>query len=117
MAHAAAAVSAKARYDRGAWPSKLVKRASSGAVAIAHVQLARVAADFVTAYPHVTLEVIAEDRKVDPVEDNYDLVIRIDPDHNERLVGRRILEDERLLVTSPDIAIPSRPGRRTPPFP
>ena len=48
------------------------------------------------------LEIVAEDRKVDPVEDNYDLVIRINPDPDERLVGRRIREDERLLVAAPD---------------
>jgi DNA-binding transcriptional LysR family regulator len=78
----------------------------SAPIVFAHVLLARVAADFVAAYPHVALEIVAEDRKVDPVEDNYDLVIRINPDPDERLVGRRILEDERLLVASPDISIP-----------
>ena len=76
----------------------------SAPVVLAHVLLPRVAADFVQAYPHVTLEIIAEDRKVDPVEDNYDLVIRINPDPDERLVGRRMLEDERLLVALPDLA-------------
>lgn len=73
----------------------------SAPIVFAHVMLPRVAADFVQSYPHVALEIVAEDRKVDPVEDNYDLVIRIDPDPDERLVGRRILEDERLLVASP----------------
>lgn len=75
----------------------------SAPIVFAHVMLPRVAADFVQAYPHVALEIVAEDRKVDPVEDNYDLVIRIDPDPDERLVGRRILEDERLLVASPEM--------------
>jgi DNA-binding transcriptional LysR family regulator len=78
----------------------------SAPIVFAHVLLARVAADFVEAYPQVALEIVAEDRKVDPVEDNYDLVIRIDPHPDERLVGRRILEDERLLVASPDIPNP-----------
>jgi DNA-binding transcriptional LysR family regulator len=78
----------------------------SAAIVFAHVMLPRVAADFVKAYPHVALEIVAEDRKVDPVEDNYDLVIRINPDPDERLVGRRILEDERLLVASPQIPNP-----------
>jgi DNA-binding transcriptional LysR family regulator len=78
----------------------------SAAIVFAHVMLPRVAADFVEAYPHVALEIVAEDRKVDPVEDNYDLVIRINPDPDERLVGRRILEDERLLVASPQMPNP-----------
>ncbi|TPG43785.1 LysR family transcriptional regulator [Sphingomonas koreensis] len=81
----------------------------SAPIVLAHVLLPRVAADFVQAYPQVTLEIVAEDRKVDPVEDNYDLVIRIDPDADERLVGRRILEDERLLVASPDLPNPLLP--------
>jgi DNA-binding transcriptional LysR family regulator len=78
----------------------------SAPVVFAHVMLPRVAADFVQAYPQVTLEIVAEDRKVDPVEDNYDLVIRINPDLDERLVGRCILEDERLLVAAPDMPNP-----------
>jgi DNA-binding transcriptional LysR family regulator len=82
----------------------------SAPVVFAHVLLARVAVGFVATYPHVTLEVVAEDRKVDPVQDNYDLVIRINPDPDERLVGRRILEDERLLVASPDIPNPLPTG-------
>jgi DNA-binding transcriptional LysR family regulator len=78
----------------------------SAPIVFAHVMLPRVAADFVQAYPHVALEIVTEDRKVDPVEDNYDLVIRINPDPDERLVGRRILEDERLLVASPQMPNP-----------
>jgi DNA-binding transcriptional LysR family regulator len=82
----------------------------SAPIVFAHVLLARVAADFVAAYPQVALEIVAEDRKVDPVEDNYDLVIRINPDPDERLVGRRILEDERLLVATPTLPNPFLSG-------
>lgn len=78
----------------------------SAPLVLAHVLLPRVAAAFVQAYPQVTIEIVAEDRKVDPVEDNYDLVIRINPDPDERLVGRRVLEDERVLVASPGIPNP-----------
>ena len=76
----------------------------SAPIVLAHVLLPKLATNFVAAYPHVDLEIIAEDRKVDPVDENYDLVIRIDPSPDERLVGRRILEDERLLVAPPGIA-------------
>jgi DNA-binding transcriptional LysR family regulator len=78
----------------------------SAPLVLAHVMLPRIAAEFVEAYPQVALEIVAEDRKVDPVEDNYDLVIRINPDPDERLVGRRILEDERLLVAAPGVPNP-----------
>lgn len=79
----------------------------SAPVVFAHVVLCQIAARFALAYPQVELEVIAEDRVSDPVEDGYDLVIRIDPSHDEQLVGRRILGDERLVVASPTMSIPS----------
>ena len=75
----------------------------SAPIVLAHVLLPKVAARFAAAYPRVTLEIVAEDRKVDPVEDDYDLVIRIDPSPDERLVGRRIMVDERLLVAPPGL--------------
>jgi DNA-binding transcriptional LysR family regulator len=43
---------------------------------------------------------------IDPVEDGFDLVIRVDPSHDDRLVGRRILDDQRLVVAHPDMAMP-----------
>lgn len=74
----------------------------SAPIVLAHVLLPAVAARFASAFPHVALEIVADDRKVDPLEDNYDVVIRVDPSADERLVGRRIFEDERLLVALPD---------------
>jgi hypothetical protein len=41
------------------------------------------------------------DREVDPAEDGYDVVIRVDPSADERRVGRRFLRDERLLAAPP----------------
>jgi len=79
----------------------------SAPVVIAHVALSAIGARFARAYPQVQLEIVAEDRMVDPVEDGYDLVIRINPGPDERLIGRRILNDERLLVASPAVPFPS----------
>lgn len=79
----------------------------SAPVVFAHVVLGRIAARFALAYPQVELEVIAEDRVVDPVEDGYDLVIRINPSRDEQLVGRRIFGDERLVVAAPAMSMPS----------
>jgi DNA-binding transcriptional LysR family regulator len=78
----------------------------SAPVVFAHVALPRIGARFALAYPEVQLEIVAEDRKVDPVEDGYDLVIRIDPSPDERLVGRRFLYDERLIVAPPGMPRP-----------
>jgi DNA-binding transcriptional LysR family regulator len=79
----------------------------SAPVVLAHVALSAIGARFARAYPQVQLEIVAEDRMVDPVEDGYDLVIRINPGPDERLIGRRILNDERLLVASPAVPFPS----------
>jgi DNA-binding transcriptional LysR family regulator len=79
----------------------------SAPVVLAHVALSAIGARFARAHPQVQLEIVAEDRMVDLVEDGYDLVIRINPTSDERLIGRRILNDERLLVASPAIPFPS----------
>ena len=76
-------------------------------IVLAHVAFGRIAARFALAHPDVQLEVVAEDRTVDPIEEGYDLLIRINPAPTERLVGRRILNDERLLVAPPSLP---RPG-------
>jgi DNA-binding transcriptional LysR family regulator len=78
----------------------------SAPMVLAHVVLGRISARFALAYPDVQLEIVADDRKVDPVEDGFDLVIRVDPSHDERLVGRRILDDQRLIVAHPDLVMP-----------
>ena len=80
----------------------------SAPVVIAHVAFGRIAARFALAYPEVQLEIVAEDRRVDPVEDGYDLVIRVDPSPDDRLVGRRFLNDERLIVAHPDLPQPRK---------
>jgi hypothetical protein len=51
----------------------------------------RVAKRFVQAYPQVALETVAEDRKVDPGEDNYDILI-LEARTSRRLKGARRLQ-------------------------
>lgn len=79
----------------------------SAPVVLAHVTLGQVAARFALAYPDVQLEIDADDRKRDPVEDGFDLVIRVNPSPDERLVGRRILDDQRWVVAHPQISMPA----------
>jgi DNA-binding transcriptional LysR family regulator len=64
-------------------------------------------------YPEVRLEVTTEDRPVDMVEEGYDLVIRVNPDPDETLVGRAFMRDRLVVVASPDLAGP----RMVRPFP
>ncbi len=75
----------------------------------AQIALGRIAARFALAYPEVRLEIVAEDRLVDPVDEGYDVVIRVDPAADQLLVGRPFLRDERLVVAPPGMACPAHP--------
>jgi len=79
----------------------------SAPIVLAHAALGRIGARFAAAYPEVQLEIVADDRKVDPVEDGFDLVIRIDPSPDDRLVGRMFLTDQRWIVAHPDMPRPA----------
>ncbi|MEC4594984.1 MULTISPECIES: LysR family transcriptional regulator [Nitrospirillum] len=68
--------------------------------------MGRIAAGFALKYPDVRLEVTTEDRPVDMVEEGYDLVIRVNPDPDESLVGRSFLRDRLVVVASPHLARP-----------
>jgi DNA-binding transcriptional LysR family regulator len=69
--------------------------------------MGKLAGAFALKYPEVRLEVTTEDRAVDMVEEGYDLVIRVNPDHDESLVGRIFLRDRLVVVASPDLSRPA----------
>lgn len=69
--------------------------------------MGRLAASFALAYPDVRLEVTTDDRPVDMVEEGYDLVIRVNPDPDETLVGRIIVRDRFVVVASPAMPVVS----------
>jgi DNA-binding transcriptional LysR family regulator len=70
--------------------------------------LGPIAVSFARAYPEVSLEITAENRMAELPADGYDLVIRVDPAPQERLVGRCVLRDERWLVAAPSIPRPDK---------
>ncbi|MDR5822947.1 LysR family transcriptional regulator [Caballeronia sp. LZ043] len=70
----------------------------SAPIVFAHVMLPGIASRYARHYPQVELEIVAEDRVADPVQDGYDLVIRVNPDADELLVGRCVATDRRALV-------------------
>jgi DNA-binding transcriptional LysR family regulator len=65
--------------------------------------MGKLAAGFALKYPEVRLEVTTEDRPVDMVEEGYDLVIRVNPDPDESLVGRAFLRDGLVVVAAPHL--------------
>lgn len=72
--------------------------------------MGRLAAQFAMKFPDVRLEVTTEDRPVDMIEEGFDLVIRVNPDPDETLVGRAFLRDRLVVVASPDLARPTGGG-------
>jgi DNA-binding transcriptional LysR family regulator len=71
------------------------------------VAMGKLAAEFAVKYPEVRLEITTEDRVVDMVEEGYDLVIRVNPEPDESLVGRIFLRDRLVAVASPAVAQPT----------
>jgi DNA-binding transcriptional LysR family regulator len=69
--------------------------------------MGKLAARFALKYPEIRLEVTTEDRAVDMVEEGYDLVIRVNPDPDARLVGRIFLRDSLMVVASPGLKRPA----------
>lgn len=69
--------------------------------------MGKLAAGFRLKYPEVRLEVTTEDRSVDMVEEGYDLVIRVNPDPDESLIGRIFLHDRLVVVASPGLTRPA----------
>ncbi len=69
--------------------------------------MGKLAAQFAMKYREVRLEVTTEDRAVDMVEEGYDLVIRVNPDPDESLVGRIFLRDRVVVVASPQLRRPA----------
>ncbi len=65
--------------------------------------MGRLAAEFSMKYPAVHLEVTTDDRPVDMIEEGYDLVIRVNPDPDDNLVGRIFLRDRLVVVASPSL--------------
>ena len=68
--------------------------------------MGKIAADFVLNFPEVRLEVSTEDRAVDMIEEGFDLVIRVNPDPDESLVGRAFLRDRLVVVANPRLLRP-----------
>jgi DNA-binding transcriptional LysR family regulator len=74
----------------------------SAPVLFAHRGLGRIAADFAAAYPDVQLEIVADDRFIDPSSDAFDLVIRANPQASTELAGRCFLRDALVVAARAD---------------
>jgi DNA-binding transcriptional LysR family regulator len=68
--------------------------------------LGRLSAQFMAAYPEVTVEAVAEDRTVDLIEERFDVAIRPNPRHDNTLVGRCFARDKLVVTAAPSVPIP-----------
>jgi DNA-binding transcriptional LysR family regulator len=78
----------------------------SAPVHFSQIAMGKIAAGFARNYPEVKLEITTEDRPVDLIEEGYDLVIRVNPEPDESLIGRAFLRDRLVVVASPDLPRP-----------
>ena len=73
----------------------------------AQTSLGGLAAAFLAAFPGVLLEVATDDRFVDLVADEIDVVVRVNPRPDSDLVGRCFLRNRQVLVAPPGLARPA----------
>ena len=79
-------------------------------VLFAQLAMGRICADFCAAYPDVTFEVVAEDRLVDLVDEQFDVAIRPNPKPDTALVGRSFATDRLVVVAAPSHKMPRGSG-------
>ncbi|WP_369657408.1 LysR family transcriptional regulator [Variovorax sp. V213] len=79
-------------------------------VLFSQLAMGRICAGFCAAYPEVTCEVVADDRLVDLVEEQFDAAIRINPAPDSSLVGRCFAKDRLVVVAAPSVPVP-KPGK------
>jgi DNA-binding transcriptional LysR family regulator len=96
----AAAIASGGQRPRG-------KLRISAPLLFSQTAMGKIAAGFALAYPEVRLDVSTEDRAVDMIEEGFDLVIRVNPDPDETLVGRPFLRDRLVVAASPDFPRPT----------
>lgn len=67
------------------------------------MHLASAITDFMARYDDIQVQLVLNDRFVDPVEEGFDLTIRIaEPQDDTSLVDHRLIEARRVLCASPD---------------
>ena len=75
-------------------------------ILFSQLAMGRISADFRALYPDVTVEVVAEDRVVNLVDEQFDVAIRPNPHADTALVGRSFAKDRLAVVAAPSIAMP-----------
>ncbi|MES2017342.1 MAG: LysR substrate-binding domain-containing protein [Pseudomonadota bacterium] len=98
-----------AARDTRASPRGQLRIAAPGL--FSQLAMGQLCARFRLQYPDITLEVVAEDRVVDLVQERFDVAIRPNPRPDTALVGRCFAKDRQLVVAAPGLAKPAPDGQ------
>jgi DNA-binding transcriptional LysR family regulator len=74
----------------------------SAPVAFGRAHVGPVCRDLVNAYPRISIDLRLTDRIVELIEEGIDVVVRIGPPKDSRLVMRKLIDDCRVVVGAPD---------------
>ena len=67
------------------------------------LHLSTAIAEFMRRHPKIRIELILNDRQIDPVAEGFDVTVRIgEPDDRPSLIDHEIVEAKRVLCASPD---------------
>jgi DNA-binding transcriptional LysR family regulator len=58
--------------------------------------------DLVLAYPKISIDLVLTDRMVDLIDEGIDVVVRIGPPKDSRLVLRKLIDGYRIVVGAPE---------------
>src|ERR1700726_4107933 len=74
----------------------------SAPVAFGRANVGPVCRDLVLAYPQISIDLVLTDRMVDLIDEGIDVVVRIGPPKDSRLVLRKLIDDYRVVVGAPE---------------
>lgn len=97
--------------DRASAPAGLVR--VSAPVLLGQTLLGRLAARVLAKHPEIELEIVLSDRRVDLVEDGFDVAIRVGRQEDSTLVSRTFARGTTIVVAAPS-AIAHHPKVRHP---
>jgi DNA-binding transcriptional LysR family regulator len=66
------------------------------------LQLGSAVADFMSLYPELQIQLVLSDDLVDPVQDGFDVTLRIAELESSSLIARKIVQIDRVICASPD---------------
>ena len=71
-------------------------------MAFGRAHVSPVCRDLVSAHPKISIDLRLTDRMVDLIEEGVDVVVRIGPPKDSRLVMRKLIDDYRIVVGAPE---------------